>query len=328
MTGSRAVLSAALDRAAATIGANAAAFGPLFPDDCAVDGVYRPRPPGAGQPTGGNHGWTTGFRTGLLWLAFQRAAQPDLRQAAQRDVASFSRRIDQRIDTDTHDLGFLYSLSCVTAWQLAGDAAARRAGLRAADALLERVIEPAGVIQAWGALSDPGQRGRTIIDSLMNTPLLWWASAVSGRRRYAAAAWRHTAQLRDHIIRPDNTTFHTFWWRTDDGRPLGGTTEQGFSDGSCWARGQAWGIYGFALNHALSGDPSFLRAARRCSDHYLDRLPADGVPYWDLVFADGCDQPKDTSAAAIAACGLAELAARVGPDQEGRRYRRAAEATA
>ena len=183
------------------------------------------------------------------------------------------------------------------------------AALAAADHLMSRFLEPAGIIQAWGDLQDPRERGRTIIDSLMNTPLLFWASQVSGDPRYAAAARRHTAQLRDHILRPDGTTFHTFYWDPVTGEPLRGETEQGHADDSCWARGQAWGIYGFSLNHRYTGDESFLAAAQRCADRYLAHLPADLVPYWDLAFSDGSGQERDSSAAAIAACGLLELAA-------------------
>jgi unsaturated chondroitin disaccharide hydrolase len=100
------------------------------------------------------------------------------------------------------------------------------------------------------------------------------------------------------------------------GQPLRGETEQGSADDSCWARGQAWGIYGFALNHRYTGDPTLLDAARRCADRFLSHLPADGVAYWDLEFGDGSGEERDSSAAAIAVCGLFELG--------GERYRSAA----
>jgi unsaturated chondroitin disaccharide hydrolase len=143
----------------------------------------------------------------------------------------------------------------------------------------------------------------------MNTPLLFWASETSGEPRYAEVARRHVAQLRDHIMRPDDTTYHTFYWDPRTGDPLRGETEQGNSDESCWARGQAWGIYGFALNFRYTGDESLLDASRRCADYFLAHLPTDGVCYWDLEFSDGSGEPRDSSAAAIAANGLLELAA-------------------
>jgi unsaturated chondroitin disaccharide hydrolase len=260
----------------------------------------------------------------MLWLAHDLTGEGSFLSAALSHVDGFAERIERRIDVETHDLGFLYTLSCVTAWRQTGHDRARRAALAAADHLLTRVLEPAGIIQAWGDLADPRQRGRTIIDSLMNTPLLFWASQTTGDPRYAALARRHTVQLRDHILRPDGTTFHTFYWDTATGEPLRGETEQGSADDSSWARGQAWGIYGFSLNYRYTEDVSFLTAATRCADYFLAHLPADNVAYWDLVFSDGSGQERDSSAAAIAVCGLAELAAQLPAGERAESYRDAA----
>jgi unsaturated chondroitin disaccharide hydrolase len=305
-----------------TIDANLAEFGDRYPGDTTVRDRYRLRPAADGLPEGANVGWTTSFWPGMLWLAVELTGDETYLRAATAHVRSFAERVERGIGMDTHDLGFLYTLSCVVPWRSTGDQTARRAALAAADQLLTRVLEPAGIIQAWGDMRDPRQQGRTIIDSLMNTPLLFWASETSGDPRYAAAARRHTAQLRDHIIRPDDTTYHTFYWDPRTGEPLRGETEQGNSDESCWARGQAWGIYGFALNHRYTGDESLLRAARRCADYFLAHLPADGVSYWDLEFSDGSGEQRDSSAAAIAASGLIELAHAMPSD--GDRYRAAA----
>lgn len=302
-------VEAATDAALATVRANIAEFARWFPDDTTTAGTYRPRTARNGCPAGANVGWTTGFWPGMLWLAWENTRSAEVWQAASDQVDSFAGRIADRVDLDTHDLGFLYTLSCVTAWRLTGNDTARSAALAAADHLMTRFVEPAGIVQAWGAMDDPAQRGRTIIDSLMNMPLLYWASDVTGDDRYAAAAVRHTEQLAGNLIRPDNSTFHTFYWDVETGQPLRGGTEQGHRDASCWARGQAWGIYGFAVAHRHTGRPEFLTAARACADHFLSRLPADHVPLWDLEFTPEDGEERDSSAAAIAACGLAELAA-------------------
>jgi unsaturated chondroitin disaccharide hydrolase len=299
-----------------TIDANIARFADGYPADTTQDDRYPMRP--------GNVGWTTSFWPGMLWLAHELTGGDHYRDAARSHVRSFAERIDQRIDLGTHDLGFLYTLSCVLPWERGGDERARDTALAAADHLLLRFLEPAGIIQAWGDLDDPRQRGRTIIDSLMNTPLLFWATRVSGESRYADAARRHVDQLREHILRPDDTTFHTFYWDPRTGAPLRGETEQGSADDSCWARGQAWGIYGFALNFRYTGEPSLLRAAQRCADYFLAHLPADHVAYWDLVFGDGSGEERDSSAAAIAANGLLELAQGLGPGPAAEQYRAAA----
>ncbi|MBD3943084.1 glycoside hydrolase family 88 protein [Microbacterium sp. NEAU-LLC] len=298
----------AIADALSTIRRNIAKFGPAYPDDTTVDDRYEQRPAEGGIPLGGNRGWTTSFRTGMLWLAWELTGAEDYREAALVDVADFERRVRAEEDLDTHDLGFLYTLSTVASWRLGADEAARQASLLAADHLMRRFLEPAGIIQAWGDLSDPAQRGRTIIDSLMNMPLLTWAGEQTGEPRFDDVVRRHTAQLREHILRADDSTFHTFYWDAETGEPLRGGTEQGAADESCWARGQAWGIYGFAMNYAVTGDERLLEASRRCAEYFLRHLPADDVPFWDLVYTDGSDAPRDSSAAAIAVCGLLELA--------------------
>jgi unsaturated chondroitin disaccharide hydrolase len=302
-------IETAVAAALSTVRRNSLVFGRLYPGDTTVDDRYLERPADNGIPQGGNRGWTTSFRTGMLWLGWELTGDDDFRAAALADAADFARRVRAEEDLDTHDLGFLYTLSTVPAWRLLGDEDARAASLLAADHLMRRFLEPAGIIQAWGDLSDPAQRGRTIIDSLMNMPLLTWAGEQTGEARYDEAVRRHTEQLRENILRADDTTFHTFYWDAETGEPLRGATEQGAGDDSCWARGQAWGIYGFAMNYAETGDERLLEASRRCADYFLAHLPADEVPFWDLVYTDGSTAPRDSSSAAIAVCGLLELAA-------------------
>ena len=316
----RAIAGAVAD-AVATVRRNIETFGGQYPGDTTVNNRYGLRPAEGGIPLGGNRGWTTSFWAGLKWLSWELTGDDAFKDAALVNAADFARRVRAGEDLDTHDLGFLYSLSSVPAWRLLHDEDQRAAALLAADHLMLRFLEPAGIIQAWGDLSDPKQRGRTIIDSLMNMPLLIWASEETGDPRYRDAARRHTEQLRQHILRDDNSTFHTFYWDAETGEPLRGGTEQGAFDDSCWARGQAWGIFGFSMNYKETGDQGLLDAAWRCADYFLSHLPSDLIPFWDLVYTEGSDAPRDSSSAAIAVCGLIELAS-VDPDPE-----RAARAT-
>lgn len=141
------------------------------------------------------------------------------RQAAERFITSFAHRLVNRIETDTHDLGFLYSLSCVNVWQLTGNAAARDIALHAAEMMMQRYNPTAGIIQAWGDLTDPEQQGRMIIDCNMNLPLLYWASEQTGNLVFADAALSHAMQAAKYIVRPDASTYHTYYIDVVTGEP-------------------------------------------------------------------------------------------------------------
>jgi unsaturated chondroitin disaccharide hydrolase len=318
-------LDKALQFAVHKVEQNLAPFMDVYPGDLTHNNFYPIRRGYGGQPDGANIGWTPGFWPGMIWLAYELSGEARFRQAGEHHVQSFLRRIEQRVDVEIHDLGFMYSPTCVAAWILTGNTTARRAALLAAEHLMTRFWPAPGIFQAWGSLDDPNERGRTIIDSLMNMPLLYWASRETGDPRYQQAAHRHTCQLRDHFIRPDQTTFHTYYFDVVTGAGLHGRTAQGARDDSCWARGQAWGIYGFALNHRYTGDASLLQTACRLADTFLSKLPGDKVAYWDLIYGDGSGEERDSSAAAIAVCGLMEMANLLPPGSaQGSAYRAAA----
>jgi len=243
----------------------------------------------------------------MLWLGYQFRGDAEFRAAAGQQVRSFIHRVENQIATDHHDLGFLYSLSCVAAWRIVGDAAARASAIQAANLLRRRYLPVAGIIQAWGDLSDPAQAGRMIIDCNLNLPLLYWASHETGDPAYRVVANAHVGRAARYLVRPDDSTFHTFYMDPKSGAPLRGTTHQGYSDESCWARGQAWGMYGFPLVYRYNGDTSLITLSARLSEYFLARLPTDHICCWDLAFTDDKVE-RDTSAAAIAVCGLLEMA--------------------
>jgi unsaturated chondroitin disaccharide hydrolase len=311
----RAFTGRAVARALARLDAALPAFTDAFPEPSSVNGTYAAMD---------NTEWTNGFWTGMLWLAYELTGASRYREAAERQVLSFHDRVSRRIHVDHHDLGFLYSLSCVAAYRLTGSALAREAALMAAERLLDRYLPKAGIIQAWGDLSDPEQAGRMIIDCNLNLPLLYWASETTGEARFRTAADAHIKNAQTHIVRPDGSTYHTFHMDPASGEPLGGSTHQGFSDTSCWARGQAWGISGFPLVYRYNRDASLIETSARLANYFLNRLPEDLVCCWDLVFTADGDQ-RDSSAAAIAVCGLLELDKGLAPgDPDRDAYRNAA----
>ena len=254
-----------------------------------------------------NNQWTNGFWTGELWLAYEYSGDRKFLEAAMAHTKSFRNRAENRVETDTHDLGFLYSPSCVAAYKLTGDAQARRTALMAADMLLERFHEKGQFLQAWGALNEPGNY-RLIIDCLLNLPLLYWASEETGDSNYKEKADAHIHTALKVLIRPDYSAYHTFFFDPETGEPERGVTHQGYSAESSWSRGQAWGIYGIALSYRYTRKAEYIDLFDHVAGYFLEHLPKNLIPYWDFIFTDGSDEPRDSSSAAIAACGMLEMA--------------------
>lgn len=311
------------------IDGNLGVFETLFPDDTSRGNIYYPRRipeqhSHLGLQEGANIGWTTAFWTGQLWLAYEWTADEKYRRVGEIHLANFKDRIERQVLVDHHDMGFLYTLAAVAPFRLTGNPTARQTALMAAQTMMRRFHPAPGIFQAWGSMEDPQQRGRTIIDCMMNLPLLYWASQQTGDLTFFNAAERHALRSAENFFRPDSTTFHTFYFDTETGAARFGQTHQGYSDDSCWARGQAWAIYGFALSYRYTRNPLFLAASQRAAEYFLAHLPADKVAYWDLIFGDGSGQERDSSASAIAACGLLEFAGWTEDKKLAERYQDAA----
>ncbi|MBU3113311.1 glycoside hydrolase family 88 protein [Clostridium lacusfryxellense] len=286
-----------------------------YPAPASVNNVY---------PAIDNVEWTSSFWTGMLWLAYEITKDEKYRKVAEIQLESYKKRVDERIGTGTHDLGFLYTLSSVAAFKLTGSESAKNISIKAADLLMERYFEKAGIIQAWGNPDDPENGGRMIIDCCMNLPLLYWASEITGDKKYHDAAASHIKQAEKYIIRDDASSFHTYFMDIYTGKPKYGQTVQGFSDNSCWARGQAWGIYGFPLSYKYTDDYDLILLAKKVTNYFINRLPEDYVAYWDIIFTKG-EEERDSSSAAIAACGLLELSKNLPlTDNDKRSYENAA----
>jgi len=251
--------------------------------------------------------WTTGFWVGELNLAYELSHESCFFDAAKAHIPSFLDRIVRKVDVEHHDMGFLYSPSCVAFYQLCGDKDARKASLLAADNLVSRFQERGQFIQAWGPMGEAGNY-RLIIDCLMNLPLLFWASRETGEPRYEDIARRHLHTALACVLRADNSTYHTYFFDPQTGKPVYGRTAQGYRDGSAWARGQAWGVYGSAVAYRYLHDDRSMEVFERTLSFFLDHLPPSIIPYWDFDFTDGSAEPRDSSALAIVVCGMLEMA--------------------
>lgn len=275
---------------------NISRFGELFPH-VSENEKYKLIP---------NNDWTNGFWTGILWLCYEYTKDDVFRDAAVKLQKTFEQRFENN-SLDHHDIGFLYSLSTKARWIIERNEECRALTIKAADALMKRFRPKAKLIQAWGKEGDPQNGGRIIIDSLMNMPLLHWASEQTKDDRYREVAVIHTNKSRKYLVRGDDSSYHTFCFNPENGEPVCGQTHQGLHNGSTWTRGQAWGIYGFALAYHYTKDPLYLETSKRMAKYFLGRLPEDNVVYWDFDAEITPETKRDSSASAIAACGIHEL---------------------
>ncbi|UQZ37387.1 glucuronyl hydrolase [Paenibacillus sp. PK3_47] len=288
----------AIEQTLITTRLNIKRFGEAFPIVSRGDGKYH---------LTDQTDWTEGFWSGILWLSYEYSKDPEIYAAAVKTVDSFRKRMEAQQALDHHDIGFLYSLSAKARWIAEQDETSRQLALQAADVLMQRWRPASRIFQAWGPEADPDNGGRIIIDCLMNLPLLYFAAEQTGDRRYAECATIHAEKSRRFLVRGDDSSYHTFYFDQENGNAIRGGTAQGYQDGSTWTRGQAWGVYGFALAYRYTREERFLETSRRLALHFLEHLPSDHVAYWDFEAPQEEGSPRDSSASAIFVCGVLEL---------------------
>ena len=173
-----------------------------------------------GFAEGDNYGWTTAFWSGLLWLAYEMTDNSIYREGGERNTSRIL-PIAFKMTSTSIPMTSVFSIHSPASHRicLTENNQAKESAIQAAKRLMTRFLDKPGVFQAWGKLDDPELRGNTIIDSLMNMPLLYRASEITGDERFKQAAHRHVCRLRDDVVRPNNTTFHTFYWNTETGEP-------------------------------------------------------------------------------------------------------------
>jgi unsaturated chondroitin disaccharide hydrolase len=264
--------------------------------------------------TSGTNGWLAGFWPGRLWLAYELTGD---RHWARRSVAQEAPLVVRADDTSTHDLGFLLQTSFGRGARLLGRRTDDDVVRRGAAALASRYVPVAAALRSWDG--PPGQV-TVIVDSLMNLELLFEAADLGGPTRWRDLALQHALTVARWHVRPDGSTFHVVRFDESTGLPVWQGTVQGLADDSTWARGQAWAVHGFTTAYRETGDPRLLAAARRTASFAVAHLPRDGVPWWDY---DAPGTRRDTTAAAVLASGLLELA-RLDPDAADRARWRAA----
>lgn len=270
-----------------------------------------------------NSFWTKGFWPGILWNLYQDNGKEEFRDTAQR-IEEMLDEVLHAFYPIHHDAGFVWSLTAVADYKLTGNEESKRRALTAASHLAGRFNLKGQYIRAWNETQGPGNEGWAIIDCSMNLPLLYWASQETGDPRFKHIAMAHADTVIKEFAKADGSTYHITCFDPETGVCLGHKSGQGAAEESAWARGQAWILYGMALSYRYTKQARYLRTAMAAADFFIEHLPEDGVPYWDFKVPEGTDVPRDTSAAACAACGLLELAEYV-PEEKAAWYRQWAE---
>lgn len=309
-------IKAALEDAISKVRKNIPVIGGGSPRDITVDGIYTLIE---------NRVWTTGFYPGMLWIAYAVTGDETFLRAGKEQTLSFKHRLETNCEMDNHDVGFLFTLSTKADYLMTGDEEAKQLTIDAAYAMSELYMHKAGVLNRGGGYSTKEKETEMfIIDCMNNIPLLFWASKATGDRVLHEIAYRHAQNTVKTLLFPCGASAHVGIAEIASGklcRNMEISQGKGGPD-AIWSRAQAWAVAGLPAAYRYTGDRQLLEAAQRCADFFLNRMPEDGIAPWDLYYDDN-ETTKDTSASAIAACGLLELADYLEPE-EGVIYRGAA----
>lgn len=255
--------------------------------------------------------WTNGFWGGMMWLMYEATGNEEYRKTAERSEELLDDALRQ-YKALHHDVGFMWHLTSGANYRLTGNEASAVRNFFAATSLFSRYNIDGDFIRAWNG---EAQAGYSIIDCLMNIPLLYWASEEIGDDRFKKIAMRHMEMaMRDHI-RPDGSVNHIVNHEVDKvgvQNILGG---QGYDETSCWSRGLAWAVYGSMLSYIHAGKEEYLEAAKRTADYFIEHCKKTN--YLPVVDFTAPETPVyyDSTAGVCTACGLLEIAKYVSAEE-------------
>ena len=249
--------------------------------------------------------WTMGFWPGILWYAYEASGDAALETAAR----GYTEALDfiARQPAYDHDIGFIMFPSFGNGFRLTGDPAYKEAVLATAERLAALFNPAVGTILSWPREVPNFGGHNTIMDNMLNLETLFWAAENGGDPAWKDIAITHADTTMRYNFRPDGTSYHVAVYDAETGAHQYSCTHQGYADDSMWARGQAWGIYGYTMVYRFTREPRFLEFAQKIADVYLARLPEDKVPFWDFCDPEIPNASKDASAAAVVASALLEL---------------------
>lgn len=253
--------------------------------------------------------WTSGFYPGTMWYMYELTGDTTWRTNAKK----YTKTLDSvKYVTWHHDVGFMIQTSFGNGYRL-GEKEYKEVIIQSARSLSSRFRPLAGIFQSWnvdkGWQSERGWECPVIIDNMMNLELLYNATKLSGDSSFYKLAVSHANQTIKNQYHPDYSCYHVVDYSLKSGLVRSRQTGQGYSHESAWARGQAWGIYGFTICYRETHDPKYLYQAQKAFDFVIHHknFPKDFIPYWDFDAPKIPDEPRDASAAAIIASALYEL---------------------
>ena len=250
--------------------------------------------------------WTSGFYPGSLWYTYLYTGNEEIKALAEKNTEKLY--IETQI-VRSHDIGFMVNCSYGNAYRITGDEKYREPFINAAHLLTTRFNPTVGLTLSWNVTPKRKHwRYPVIIDNMMNLELLTQAHKLCGVDSLLNVALTHANTTMKNHFRPDFTTWHVVDYEPETGDIRMKVTHQGYADDSAWARGQAWAVYGYTMMYREVSEPAYLAQAENIAKMLLERLPEDGIPYWDFDSPDAPDSQRDASAGAIIASSFVELA--------------------
>ncbi len=245
--------------------------------------------------------WCSGFYPGSMWYVYEYTGDEKIKELALEYQAGLE---PLRFRKDDHDIGFQLMCSYGNCLRLTEDQTCVPVLIDGANSLASRFDPEVGCTRSWsfGKWSFP-----VIVDNMMNMELLLKAAELGGSDSLKNVALAHARTTMKNHFREDKSCFHLVDYNPETGEVVGKQTVQGLADDSAWARGQAWGLYGFTMVYRFCKEQDILDHAIAIAEYLLPRLPEDGVPFWDYDSAEIPNDVRDASAAAIMASGLIEL---------------------
>ena len=248
--------------------------------------------------------WTNGFWGGMLWLMYKETGNE-----LYKDVASHAGvLLDEALakyKSLHHDVGFMWHLTSGAKYKITSDNKAFTTNMFAAATLASRYNVDAGYIRAWNSQVSAGC---SIIDCLMNLSLLYWASEETGDFNFKNIAMHHADMAINDHIRSDGSVNHIVDHNIQTGAVKEIRHGQGYSETSCWSRGQAWAVYGMVISYIHTKKQEYLDAAVKTANYFIANCAY--TDYLPLIDFRQPTEPVyyDSTAGACCACGLLELA--------------------